>query len=202
MGMDLQTKFTLPPVDKRETLRYMGAREATAELNELLDACITETQSSFTPRLCFVEIPIRPNEGGVEFPFGKVRSQSLCRLLEGCDRAILLAATVGIEIDRRIAKYKSLSPARALCLQALGTERVEALCNEFCRALQAEAEAAGLSVTNRFSPGYGDLPLTLQADFFRLLDCPRQIGLTLNESLLMSPTKSVTAVVGLKGAKA
>ena len=49
----------------------------------------------------------------------------------------------------------------------------------------------------RFSPGYGDLPLELQKDVFRVLDCPRKIGLSLNESLLMSPSKSVTAIIGI-----
>lgn len=50
----------------------------------------------------------------------------------------------------------------------------------------------------RFSAGYGDLPLEVQKDIFRVLDCPRKIGLTLNDSLLMSPTKSVTAIVGIE----
>ena len=51
----------------------------------------------------------------------------------------------------------------------------------------------------RFSPGYGDLSLEMQRDIFRVLDCPRKIGLTLNESLLMSPSKSVTAIIGISG---
>ena len=74
-------------------------------------------------------------------------------------------------------------------MQALGAERVEALCDAFC----AEFEGAKM----RFSPGYGDLPLDTQRALFALLDCPRKLGLTLNESLLMSPSKSVTAIMGL-----
>ena len=50
----------------------------------------------------------------------------------------------------------------------------------------------------RFSAGYGDFPLSAQKEIFGMLDCARQIGLTLNDSLLMSPTKSVTSIVGLE----
>ena len=80
-------------------------------------------------------------------------------------------------------------------LQALGAERIEALCDSFCDFLAAEY--APLTVRQRFSPGYGDLPLQNQRAFFDALQCHREIGLYLNESLLMSPTKSVTAIVGI-----
>jgi len=196
----ITSDLPLPPVDRREVVRYMGARETSAELSALLDSCIEETNDCFSPRVCSMEIPICLSENGVELPFGAVESRSLRRHLEGCDQAVLFAATVGIEIDRHIAKYSRLSPARALCLQALGTERVEALCDRFCEALASTCAARGLCVTSRFSPGYGDLPLLIQRDLFRLLDCPAKIGVTLNDSLLMSPTKSVTAMVGMKGA--
>ena len=92
-------------------------------------------------------------------------------------------------------RYTSLSPAKALFFQAIGAERIESLCDTFC----AELKENGLQLRPRFSPGYGDLPLDLQKDLFRVLDCSRKIGLTLNESLLMSPSKSVTAIIGIGG---
>jgi cobalamin-dependent methionine synthase I len=76
-----------------------------------------------------------------------------------------------------------------LVMQAVGTERIEALCDSFC----AEFENA----RPRFSPGYGDLKRAAQQVIFEQLDCARQIGLTLNDSLVMSPSKAVTAIVGL-----
>ena len=83
-------------------------------------------------------------------------------------------------------------------LDALGAERIESLCETFCKELSLKSRAKGACVTPRFSPGYGDLPLTFQKEIFRVLDCPRQIGLSLNESLLMSPSKSVTAIMGIR----
>ena len=104
-----------------------------------------------------------------------------------------MEAGAGLEIDRLIRRYTSLSPAKALFFQAIGAERIESLCDAFCEELKKD----GLQLRPRFSPGYGDLPMELQKDIFRVLDCPRKIGLALNESLLMSPSKSVTAIIGI-----
>ena len=92
-------------------------------------------------------------------------------------------------------KYSKISPSKALMFQALGAERIESLCDTFCNDMNNEL---GVRLKPRFSAGYGDLPLEVQKDIFRVLDCPRKIGLTLNDSLLMSPTKSVTAIVGIE----
>ena len=107
---------------------------------------------------------------------------------------ILFAATVGVEIDRLIGKYGRLSPTKALLFQAIGAERIEALCDAFCADIKKEYNTG---LEPRFSPGYGDLPLSAQKNIFAVLDPERRIGLTLNSSLLMSPSKSVTAFVGL-----
>jgi cobalamin-dependent methionine synthase I len=110
---------------------------------------------------------------------------------------LLFAATLGLELDRLIARYSVRMPSRAVVLQALGAERVESLCNLFLQELKPEYAVRGQTMRPRFSPGYGDLSLDFQKDLFALLNCSKHIGLSLNESLLMSPTKSVTAVVGL-----
>ena len=80
-------------------------------------------------------------------------------------------------------------------MQAIGAERIEALCDAFCRAYGEEAGPCH----PRISPGYGDFPLEAQRRLLPLLDGPRRSGLTLNGSLFMSPTKSVTAIVGIGG---
>jgi cobalamin-dependent methionine synthase I len=108
---------------------------------------------------------------------------------------LVFAATVGVGVDRAIAKYSRIAPSKAFMLSALGAERIEALCDAFCREYAFEKNVA---LTPRFSSGYGDCPLDVQRQIFYLLDCPKNIGLTLNDSMLMSPTKSVTAFVGIK----
>ena len=194
----IQTEFfDLPPVNRREIFRYAGVRTASPELEDLLDQALAEAAPLLAGKVCRAEFPILHAEGFLDLGFAQTASSALQRNLEGCDHIVVFAATLGLMLDRLIARSVHTSPAKALMLQALGAERIEALCDTFCEMLRQEASLRGLHLRPRFSPGYGDLPLELQTDIFRVLDCSRKIGLTLNESLLMSPSKSVTAIVGL-----
>ncbi len=187
----------LPDVDRAEVLRYLGTRVPSREVDALLDDCLAESADCFAFRLCFARFPAHVSDGTADLSFAAVHSEHLARHLASCQSVVLFAATVGIGIDRLIRRYAAVSPARSLCLQAIGNERIEALCDAFEEDVRTHEAAAGGSVCPRFSPGYGDLPLSLQADIFRVLDCPRRMGLTLNNSLLMTPEKSVTAIIGI-----
>ena len=101
--------------------------------------------------------------------------------------------------DRFLAKYGRLSPARALWFQAIGAAGIEALCDAFCEELPQLLAEDGqpARIRPRYSPGFGDFGLEYQPFIFSALDCQKNLGLTLTDSLLMSPTKSVTALVGI-----
>lgn len=133
----------------------------------------------------------------LDLGFTVTHSRDLQKNLKGCCRIILFGATVGLELDRLIARYGRLSPSKALCFQAIGAERIESLCNAFNDEIDEIFREQGMYTRPRFSPGYGDLPINMQKDIFAALDCPRKIGLSLNVSLLMSPSKSVTAIIGI-----
>lgn len=189
--------FSPPPVDRREILRYAGCRQPGPAEMDLLESCLAELGDRLRCQVCWNTFPVSPVVDGLDLGFARTDSQDLTRRLSGCRECVLFAATVGLELDRLIARYGAVSPARGLFFQAIGAERIEALCDAFC-AQRAQALARrGRGVTVRFSPGYGDVPLAMQTDIFRVLDCSRKIGLTLNESLLMSPSKSVTAIFGI-----
>lgn len=188
----------LPPADRGEILRYAGCRKPGPAELQLLASCLTELGGQLRGRVCWDLFPVTRLEGGyLDLGFARTDSKALGQRLEGCRQCVLFAATVGLELDRLIARYGGVSPARALFFQAIGAERIEALCDAFCARLAADFSRQGRGVTARFSPGYGDVPLALQKDIFQVLDCSRKIGLTLNGSLLMSPSKSVTAVFGV-----
>ena len=189
--------FDLPAVDTAEIFRYAGVRTASVELEQLMEDALSEAAPLLTGKVCWAEFPVSSTQEMLDLGFAKVHSASLSRNLSGCDRILVFGATVGLALDRLIVRYGHTAPSKALMLQAIGAERIEALCDAFCEKLRQEAAIRGLHLRPRFSPGYGDLPLELQTDIFRVLDCSRRIGLTLNESLLMSPSKSVTAIVGL-----
>ncbi len=180
--------FEAPIIDISEILRYAGCKAATPEINNLISECISEVSDRLSYRVCYQEYEIVRDGDYLVFGGIRTNSETLKKALKGCERVLIFAATIGVELDRMILKYSRIKPSRALILQALGTERIESLCNLFC---------GGMKLRPRVSPGYGDIPLDMQRVIFRLLDCPRKIGLTLNEQCIMSPTKSVTALAGV-----
>ena len=193
MSLSLVKSYTLPPIDRREVLCYAGVRSSSGESPELilrLDEAIALTDGKLLPRVCFCQLDIS------ECDFGD--SLDVKKHLRNSYSVIFFAATLGIELDRLISKYSVLSPATALLLEALGNERIEALCDCFCEDMRVSREAFGEILRPRFSAGYGDLPLEYQRKIFTLLDPPSRIGLTLNDSYLMSPSKSVTALIGVE----
>lgn len=188
--------YAKPELNTKEILRYCGCKDSDTQLQELINEAIEEALPKLSYRVCYDIFDIKIEDNQCDLGFVTVKSTDLAKNLANCKKIILFAATIGIEIDRLIAKYAKISPAKAIIMQSLGAERIEALCDTFCDEM-----SEAFSLKPRFSPGYGDLPLKIQKDIFSVLDCPKQIGLTLNDSLLMSPTKSVTAIIGT-GAKA
>ena len=190
--------YTAPPFDIKEIMRYAGAKGDSCEVEELVLSCIEEARDRFVYKVCFKEIPISLADDRLDLGFAVTDSADLRKNLKNCGSIVLFAATVGMEIDRLVARYSTVSPARALIFQAIGGERIESLCDLFNSDVKDKQAAAGRGTRPRYSPGYGDLPLSFQKDIFRVLDCPRKIGVTLNDSLLMSPSKSVTALIGIE----
>jgi hypothetical protein len=174
--------------NKKEISRYAGNLQDEA----LLAECISEVSDKLVYNVCYQKFPFEKQCETLNLGFAQVNSADLAKNLDGCDGILLFAATVGVELDRLIMKYCKISPVKALIFQAIGAERIEKLCDQFCKDMAKEE-----NIKPRFSPGYGDLPLDLQKEIFAALDCGKNIGLTLNDSMLMSPTKSVTAIVGI-----
>ena len=185
-------EYEAPEVNKREIHRYAGERAATNALSALIDECLAEILPRLVYKVAFCEAEVKISGQTVDLGFGKIESRALTKNLSGCTRAIVFAATVGLAPDRLVARNLVVSPTKALVFDAIGSERIEELCDVFC----ADA-AKGRNLRPRFSAGYGDFSIDAQKDIFRLLDCPKNIGLSLTENLLMTPTKSVTAIVGI-----
>jgi len=177
--------FTLPDFDIKEILRYMGAKSEESDILKLVYDCIKECSSCIAGNVCYGIFDAVSSDHGVIIQGNDFRSDLLCRKFANCNEVILFAATIGLGIDRLIRKYSSISPSAALCFQAIGTERIEQLCDAFEKDIKKQYK----ETVPRLSPGYSDFDLLYQKDIFRILDCQRKIGLTLNESMIMSPSK-------------
>lgn len=187
------------PYDKNEILRYMGVSKENTDstINDLMVECINicEKEAAISNKICFTEVDLTIKENQILLGNISFENEKYAKKLAECEKAIIFAATVGIGIDRLIEKYSIISPAKALAFQAIGSERIESLCDRFCDELKNDTLINPLP---RFSPGYSKIPLEIQKDIFRILNCERNIGLTLCDSMLMSPSKSVTAIVGIE----
>lgn len=190
-----------PDWNCREIARYARANPDDRRIAALIDECIAEAENVLDYRVCYTVCDIRRDDGLLSFCGIETHSETIRKAVNGCEKLLLFAATVGAPFDRLIARYSRLEPSKALVLQAIGAERVESLCDAFVLKKDTELCPIGKSLRSRVSPGYGDIPMEMQKSIFSALDCERKIGLTLNESLLMSPSKSVTAIAGIGAAR-
>ena len=186
--------YEQPPVLEKEILRYSGCKAINEEISALMKSCIYEVLPNLSYKVCYCCLPLIIEGEICNFGAFSVKSKSLAINLKGCNKVLLFSATIGVGIDRLISKYSRISPSKALMIQAIGAERIESLCDIFCKDIAKEMNVV---LKPRFSPGYGDMPLEVQKDIFKILNCSKNIGLSLNGSMLMSPTKSVTAFAGI-----
>ena len=186
----------LIPADEKEVLHYaMLPRSADAPEALPLGECLRMAQGRIRCRAVWRRYPLTRTETGLDLGFAATGSLSLQKRLEGCESILLFCCTAGAEMDRLIARAALRSPLHGLLMHALGAQQVEGACDRLIA--QLAALLPGCALTPRYSPGYGDLPLSLQRDIFAALSCERLIGVTLTDSLLMRPSKSVTAIVGI-----
>ena len=192
-------------VNHSEVERYLGYKGTPSDgiTSEMIDFCVSELNDAAEPKYIYRQYDVVFTESGgtCEIDIGRMKtcSSNLTHNLKGCTKAFLLAATLGLGPDRLIARSEITSIVKAAIYQAAAAAMIEAYVDGVNKEIKDKAFEQGLFTRPRFSPGYGDLPLVLQKDFAAMLDMPRTVGITLTESLLMKPSKSVTAIIGLSG---
>ena len=163
----------------RELLRYLGCKNGTVpdqNLTDLIAQCKQELEQAASPRVIWREYP-------------------LC--MKDCERVLLFAATLGSQVDVLLHRYNMIQMSKAVVMQAASVAMLETFCDEQNQRLKEEYEEKGWYLRPRFSPGYGDFPLECQRQIAPALELNKRIGVTLTDSLLMAPSKSVTAVIGV-----
>ena len=190
--------------DRREISRYLGYRAATPDekVAESIERCVRRLQEVVTPGFVSAVFPLETaGKDRIRFADVTVESKNLARNLRGCLQVVLFAATLGVGPDRLIARAAIGHASDMVILQAASAAMIEAYCDSKNKEIRRQAAQKKLYCRPRFSPGYGDFSLEHQRDMLRILQTPKKIGLTLTESLLMAPSKSVTAVIGLSTEK-
>ena len=182
----------------REVLHFLGWQGSPVdentlfEIREMIELALREIE----PRVTSIRKKIVPCivlEGTRFAPAG----HAIQEMLSPCHEAILVAGTLGAQSERLLLRIQAQDAAKALLLDAVLSAAIEAVMDAQEDALRSQIEAEGLYLTDRFSPGYGDMPLSQSREICEVLDAQRRIGLTVSNSGIMIPRKSVTAVMGV-----
>lgn len=187
-----------------EAIRYLGIKKGAADAGTraLVESSFAELEGAAQPKsICRIFELQDSGDGTIRIGNMEIQSRSLSRNLKNCERAVLFGATLGTAVDRLITRAGLTDMARSVALQACAAALLEDYCDKMQEKLAEELEKEGGYLRPRFSPGYGDFDIHFQEPIMRMLDCAKQIGLSMTDGCMMTPTKSVTAVIGISPVK-
>jgi len=183
--------------DLRETARYMGYKHGalpSAEICELIDEAYEELCKVVQPKYIYKEYEFTRTDDGINIDGIEFKSQKFLNHLKNSSTVILFGATLGQGADTLIRKYSVTDIAMTAVAQAVAGSMVENLCDIACENLKKDIKGEHRP---RFSPGYGDFHISSQTEFFKLLPMNKQLGVSLSDGFMMTPTKTVTAFIGV-----
>ena len=210
----IMIKPQITQLNRYEILRYLGLHSNSpvlspdgaddVRLQEQIARCEQTVLETARIRCVYKILPLqriafdsRPDMENRRDTAILFHGKDIVRLLDGCSEVVLMALTLGAELERVLMRQEVTDMSDALVLDICASVAVEAAADDFEKQLAAELLENGRYLTNRFSPGYGDLPLSHQRPLLELLNASRAAGITLTPSQLMVPRKSVTAILGI-----
>ncbi len=193
----------LESIPIQEVLRYLGAGgKDPGPLLPLAEDCARELLAAAKPRWTWRAFGCALDSEGARLDCGfLLPGRDIAGHLAGCREVVLMAATLSPGVDALLRRSQLSDLSRSLVLESCATAAIEEVCDRGEAIIRQRYP--GRALTSRYSPGYGDLPVTVQGAFLDLLDAPRRLGLCATGSSILTPRKSVTAVIGVReeGAK-
>lgn len=183
-------------VDRCEAYRYMGLKRdyKNEEFEDIYNSCLCSFLDNVSYKAAYRKSSLSFGEGNMlHFDFCSFESADLKKNLKDCSYVYVFAATAGLGIDRLLLKYSRLSSLEHMTADCIASSGTECFCDKVNSVI-----AQGKDTKPRFSLGYGDTDLSYQKDLLSYLDAERTLGITLNDSMMMTPKKSVTAFIGVK----
>jgi len=188
----------------KEAVRYLGYGSHAIDDGTLamIDSSYEELKQTACRKIVYRIFDVSfKSENSMEIGMLSIDSKDLGKNLKGCERAAVLGATLGPGVDLLLRKYTLTDMARVVVLQACAAYMLEEYLDNCQEELRRKMEGQGLYLRPRFSPGYGDFSISHQEMILRMLDAPKKIGLSLTDGNMLTPVKSVTALIGLSTMK-
>ncbi len=199
--------YEVATVDRGEVLRYLGYAgqqidpELDARIDQVIARCLDTCRPAGTWRVFDVEKCGERADGTRAVTLAgtslELLGNSIAGHMEGAVAVGVMAVTVGMGVEAELRRLSLTNPVDQLIFDAAATTAVERAADACEARLVAYAHERGLFTNFRFSPGYGDMPLETQRVLLDSVDAQRRLGIALSRTNLMTPTKSVTAVIGM-----
>lgn len=193
--MNSVINISISNININEALRYLGYQNNTPDdkTKELLLLCSEELKNVIKAQVTYKVFDLEEGQPrGVKF---QLKGKSIENHLKNCEKVIFMCATLSANVDALIRKKQITSMAEAMFVDSLASAAIEQVCDMAEKNILTDFE--DYQHTWRFGLGYGDFPLEDQSDFLNVLDAGKRIGVCVNDSMMLTPTKSVTCVIGL-----
>ncbi|TJX13072.1 methionine synthase [Tissierella creatinini] len=188
-------------LDKNEILRYLSYNDTSLdeEMDKLIDSCMEEIMEISQYKYIYSIFDVIDTGSFLSLSNSTIelRGKAIREHLKSSKYVGVMAVTLGVEVENKIKYYGKVNLTRGVILDSCAAALVEVLCDYVEDKIKDLALGQGLNITSRFSPGYGDLPITTQSQILNSLNASRLIGLNVSESSILLPRKSVTAFIGL-----
>lgn len=188
-------------IDNKIVYRYLGYKgnEPDEQVIYIIELCKQELILKSNPKYVYKVFDIETIEEGISVIGTELVliGNSIKRHLEDCDKAILLCATLGNEVDKYIKLCEIQDMSKALVADAVASVAIDAYCDDIEQEIKKIYEDR--LFTFRFGLGYGDLPLELEPIFLNIIDAGKKTGVSASDSYILNPRKSVACVIGLRG---
>ncbi len=182
-------------INKNELAQRLNVKRGYT--NDIIESCKISLMKIISYKCVYIRTSVHMRgENICDFGFMRIESRNLYKNLSGCDEAFVMALTAGIAVDRELAKLKITSQAEYFITDAIASAAIDSFCDYASGIIKN-----GLDCAVRFSPGYGDLSLEFQKPLLERLNAQSLLGISLGSSYLMTPMKSITAIMGIKNEK-
>lgn len=193
-------------IDREEVLRYLEYKGQDIDNNliEIIEECRNITKDRINPRYTFRVYSIKQKYKGIIELEGTnliLESNDLYEILKDCNECILMAATLGINIEKDIKKYSCTELTKGIIIDSCATTAIEEVCDRVQNEIENNILKNGQYLTFRYSPGYGDLSIEKNTEILNILNGQKEIGLTITNSGIMIPRKLVIAIIGITDKK-
>lgn len=194
-------------INKSEVLRYLGydGQCIDENLNQKINQCIDETKENIDLKYVYEVYDIKNNIKShlVEFKNSnlKIQSKDVSKLLRDCDKCILMSVTLGFNIEKKIRTYSYKNLTKGIIIDSCATTSIEEACDIIQDNILQDVSKENKTLTMRYSPGYGDLDIRVNKDILNILNAQRKIGITVTDTGIMIPRKSVVALIGISNKK-